>query len=278
LYEWEEKEKLMKKMIIVLFALSFTLLIIPKVGAQIVFFADFEDDSKDAVPDKDVNDIANWKPENAGQVWALGPFPNGTQGLKQTVEGCGISGNTPLPGVENFTDGVIQLEMSWGDDDSWGIIFRQSAKDKGYLVVFGYIETQAVILARLDDGCGVVGKCLDEVACENNPANTIEQVPHGLGALNMGNTDAYLGRIEARGDNIKVWYRRLDDVGDPLGDLGPPILEATDATHKSGTVGVWHESQGGSMIDNVLVTTASLFSVDARDKLAATWAKIKTGN
>ncbi len=47
------------------------------------------------------------------------------------------------------------------------------------------------------------------------------------------------------------------------------------STQKSGAVGVWHESQGSSMIDNVLVTTGGGFAVDAKGKLTTTWAGIK---
>ncbi len=50
-------------------------------------------------------------------------------------------------------------------------------------------------------------------------------MPHGLGAVDQTNTVTYLGRIEAIGDSIKVWYLKLDDVKDPDGDLGDPILE-----------------------------------------------------
>ena len=52
------------------------------------------------------------------------------KGLLNTEEGCGVSGSTPLPGTENFSDGIIQLDMSWQDDDSWGIIFRKSEEKK----------------------------------------------------------------------------------------------------------------------------------------------------
>jgi len=266
----------MKRTLFILFTLSLALSVIAKGQAQVVFFADFEDDSKDAIPNQDVNDVANWDPDNAGQVWAIGAFPNGTDGLKQTVEGCGISGNTPLPGVDDFSDGIIQLEMSWGDDDSWGIVFRQTAVDKGYLVVFGGVETPAVILARLDDGCGLVGQCLSDAGCENNPGKTLAQEPHGLGAVDQGNAVSYFGRIEAQGDTIKIWYLKLDDIGDPDNpDLGEPTIEVQDATHASGAVGVWHESQGNCLVDNVLVTTAVGFAVDANGKLATTWAGIK---
>ena len=138
----------MQKVSFALFVFSVVSLLTAEAKARVVFFADFDEGSKEAIPNQDVNELANcnWKPENPQQVWVLAPFANGTQGLKQTTEGCGNSGNTPLPGIDNFTNGIIQLEMSWGDDDSWGVIFRKSARNKGYLVVFGGNETPAVIV------------------------------------------------------------------------------------------------------------------------------------
>lgn len=260
---------------VVFFAASYT-------NAQVIFLADFEENSVVAIPNQGVNDLNNWVPENPGQIWDYtDAFPNGSRGLLNTVEGCGNSGNTPLPGVDNFTDGIIQLEMSCGDDDSWGVILRQTAADKGYLVVFGYIETPAVIIALLDKGCATVGNCLDQTGCENNPDNTLAQEPHGFdaGALTMDNTVPYLGRIEARGDTIRVWYAPLADVKDSLADdLGAPLVEIKDATHSSGSVGIWHESQGNCMIDNVLVTGPGLFSSTAVapvEKMATTWGDLK---
>lgn len=253
-----------------LIALS-TLLMFQLATAQVIFKADFESGSG-------VNDVSKWVPENKGQKWEIADFPGTGKGLKQTVEGCANSGNTPLPGVTNFSDGTIQLDMSWSDDDSWGVILRQSAPDKGYLVTFGYNETPAVIIALLDKGCGVVGKCNDQTGCENNPANTLAQVPHGLGAgLKQDNSVAYLGRIEAKGDTIKVWYKARADVPNPLApDLGKPLVEIKDATHKSGAVGVWHESQGGSEIDNVWVFgAAGIVAVKPQGKLATSWGSIK---
>lgn len=192
-----------------------------------------------------------------------------------------MSGNTPFPGVKNLTNGIIQLEMSWGDDDSWGVIFRKSAQKKGYLVVFGGNETPAVIVALLDKGCADVGKCLDQVGCENNPQNTLAQVPHGLGQVDQTNNTIYFGRVEARGDTIKVWYLKRADVKDPFSrNMGDPIVEIKDATHKSGSVGVWHETQGNCMIDNVLVTGPGFFSglaVNPQMKTATTWGDLREG-
>jgi len=228
---------------------ALSMMLIPQpVSAQVIFYADFEDGIG-------VNDPAQWVPENPAQQWRIDNFPGSGKGLFNIQEGCGISGNTPLPGVTDFTDGVIQLNMSWGDDDSWGVVFRKTAPKKGYIVVFGYIETPYVIVALLDKGCADVGLCLDQSACENNPANTLIQVPHGLGTgLTQNRSVSYTGRIEAKGDTIRVWFLPTAAIADPLGDLGAPIVEIQDGTHTGpGAVGIWHESMSNSMIDNVLV-------------------------
>ncbi len=225
------------------------LLILQPASAQI-FYADFEDEIG-------ANDPTQWVPDNSGQNWGIADFPGSGKGLRNLNEGCGTSGNTPLPGVTNFQDGIIQLDMSWDDDDSWGVIFRKTADDAGYLVVFGYIETPGVIIADLADGCGATGFCLDEVNCENG-GNELIQVDHGLGA---GLTDdlsvSYTGRIWVQGDTIRVWFLPTADIpdpGDPLSDLGEPLVEIQNGAHAGpGSVGIWQESQGGSMIDNVLV-------------------------
>jgi len=247
-------------------------------SAQIVFFADFEDNSSAAVPGPEVNELGAWVPDNGGQTWELADHPGtGNQGLFNANEGCGTSGNTPLPGVTNFSDGTIQLIMSTGDDDSWGIVFRKSADTAGYLVMFGTVETPAIIFARLDDGCGGL-QCADQSGCENGGAELL-QIEHGLGVIAMDNTQLLVGRVEAIGSSIKVWYVDVTSVSDVNGDLGAPTLEITDTTHASGSVGVWHESQGVSFIDDVTVAgPAGLAStaVDAEGKLASYWGAVKT--
>ncbi len=187
------------------FAALSTLLIVQPASAQVIFYADFEDDSG-------VNDPAQWVPVNAGQTWGIADFPGSGKGLKNLNEGCGTSGNTPLPGVDDFTDGIIQLDMSWNDDDSWGVVFRKTADDAGYLVAFGYNETPAVIIADLADGCAATGNCLDQTGCENGGKELI-QVPHGLGAgLSQDLSVSYTGRIEVKGDSIRVWFLPTADI------------------------------------------------------------------
>lgn len=251
---------------------------------NIVFYADFEPGSKEAIPNADVNVVKNYKPENAGTIWAEADFKGGNIGGKgamaQTAEGCGISGNTPLPGLDNFTDGIIQVVFSFGDDDSFGVQFRRKGDDTGYLAVFGYNETSRVLFMSLADGCCPSGQCLDQCGCENG-GKEIDSVPHGLGAgLDQTNAVPYLGRVEVNGNNVKIWYMELAEVKDLFADsstLGDPILESDDATTKgAGSVGVWHESWGMGRIDSILVTGPSGFDVDVKDKLTTMWGEIKT--
>ena len=231
-----------------------------------------------------MNDVKKYKPENAGTIWAEGDFNGGKLGGKksmtQTAEGCGISGNTPLPDVDDFTDGIIQVVFSFGDDDSFGVQFRRKGDDKGYLVVFGYNETPKVILGDLADGCCPSGQCLSDCGCENG-GKEILGVDHGLGGgLTQDNSVPYLGRVEVKGSNVKVWYMELAEVKDLFADssdLGDPVLESDKATNKSaGSVGVWHESWGMGRIDSILVTSGAGFDVDVKDKLTTTWSEIKT--
>ena len=194
--------------------LTLSLFVSLHAAGQVVFYADFEPGSKEAKPNANVNNVKSYKPENAGTVWAAGDFNGGKIGGKksmtQTAEGCGISGNTELPGVDNFTDGIIQVVFSFGDDDSFGVQFRRKGDDKGYLVVFGYNETSSVLFMSLEDGCCPSGQCLSECGCENG-GKEIAGVPHGLGAgLDQTNAVPYLGRVEVQGNDVKIWYMKLE--------------------------------------------------------------------
>ena len=252
-------------------------------SGQVVFYADFEAGSKDAKPNADVNNVKNYKPENAGTIWAEDDFEGGKLGgkrsMKQTAEGCGISGNTELPGVKNFTDGIIQMVFSFGDDDGVGLQFRRKGDDKGYLVYLGYNETATVMIMSLEDGCCPSGQCLDQCGCENG-GKELESVPHGLGGgLDQTNAVAYFARVDVQGKNVKIWYMKLEEIKDlfaPSEDLGTPILEYKNANYTSaGTVGIWHESWGMGRVDSVLVTNANGFDVDVKDKLTTMWGEIK---
>ena len=88
----------------------------------------------------------------------------------------------------------------------------------------------------LEDGCCPSGQCLDQCGCENG-GKEIDSVPHGLGGgLDQTNAVAYFGRVEVEGNNVKIWYMKLEEVKDlfaPSEDLGDPILESDKATNKS---------------------------------------------
>ena len=56
----------MKRTHFLMFIALFSVMLISTASAQIIFFADFEAGSSDAVPDASVNDPANYVPENAG--------------------------------------------------------------------------------------------------------------------------------------------------------------------------------------------------------------------
>jgi hypothetical protein len=270
------KNRIQGHAILCAFAALSMLLILQPASAQI-FYADFEDGIG-------ANDPAQWVPDNTGQTWGIADFPGSGKGLKNINEGCGTSGNTPVPGVTNFQDGIIQLDMTWEDDDSFGVVFRKTADDAGYLVVFGYIETPAVIIADLADGCADTGLCLSDSGCESGGLELI-QVDHGFGtSLTMDLSVSYTGRIEVKGDTIRVWYLPTADIADPLdpmGDLGEPLVEFQHGAHAGpGSVGIWHESAGGCMIDNLLIAglgsqpLAWAPNPPVGDLLTDTWANL----
>jgi len=261
---------------------------IPKSGAvEPIFFADF--DSKGA-PNNSVNDPGNWKPENPATTWAIGNFPaNGTKALQMTAGGCGSSGFTPFPTVENWTDGIIQIDLGWNDDDSWGIMFRRNAEDNGYLAFFGYIET--IDLALFDLGkIGLKnGQCLSEApGVEEGPepgrtivkGKAIEAVPNNLPKpLEKVANTSYTARILAQGPKIKIWYGLTKDFpNDPLKEPKKvaSMIEVEDATYTKGSVGIWHESNDNGVIDNIYVFNQSaLTAVSPQEKVAITWGAIK---
>ncbi len=275
----------MKRTSLMMFVALFSVILLSSVSAQVIFYADFEADSQDAVPDAAVNDAANYVSENADTVWAeASDFPEGGEGgLHQTTEGCGASGNTPLPGVDNFTDGIIQGVFSWQDDDGVGFQFRRVGEDKGYLVAFGYNETAQIIIASLADGCCPSGNCLDQCACENG-GNELLGVEHGLGAdLSQDNSVAYFGRIQVTDTLIQVWYMPLADVPDIFvnsDELGDAVAEFDGAEHAGpGSVGIWHESWGNGRVGSILVTGPDGFSttaVEPHAKLSTTWGDVKS--
>ena len=245
--------------------------------AQVVFFADFESQNKP------INKAGSYKGP-AGTKWENSDFlaaGGGKKGLKQAAEGCGISGNTKLPGVTKFTDGVIQCIFSFGDDDGFGVTFRKKGDDKGYLVAFGYNETTQVIIGDYANGCCPDLQCLDQCGCENGGKELLG-VDHGLGGgLPQDNKTAMLGRVEVQGQKIRVWYKKLSDVKGfkvdmPSNKLGKPVAEYNKANYQSaGSVGIWHERWGQGIVDSILVTGPGFFSVDPEEKLTTSWGFVK---
>ena len=262
-----------------------SLMVIAQASAQIVFFADFEDGGGKAIPDKGVNDSKKYKGP-AGTIWAIQDATTNAgnadnQVLKQTAEGCGTSGNTPLPGVTDFTDGIIQVVFSFGDDDGFGLTFRKKGDDKGYIVAFGFTETPHLIIADYADGCCPDGQCLDQCGCENGGKEIFSVPKPNEIAIDQGNGTVYLGRVEVSGGDIKVWYLLYDDVKDPFGDsagLGKPHIDEKGLlkTTAAGSVGLWHESWGQGEVHEVFVTKPGGFAVDARKKLATSWGYVKS--
>lgn len=272
----------MKRTHLIMLIALFSIMLIGPASAQIIFFADFEPNSQDAIPDASVNDPANWVPENDGTVWAEATeFPGGEGALHQTAEGCGISGNTPIPGVDDFSDGIIQAVFSWQDDDGVGFQFRRVGDDRGYLVAFGYNETSQIIIGSLADGCCPSGQCLDQCTCENG-GNELLSVDHGLGeGLTQDNTVAYLARVEVTGSLIQAWYMPLADAPDLLADsseFGDPVAEYDGADDLGpGIAGIWHESWGNGRMGSVLVTgPGGTVAVDPHAKLSTTWGDVKS--
>ena len=272
----------MKRTYLLTLIALFSVMLIGHASAQIIFFADFEANSSEAVPDASVNDPANWVSENEGTVWAEATeFPGGEGALHQTEEGCGISGNTPIPGVEDFSDGIIQAVFSWQDDDGVGFQFRRVGDDRGYLVAFGYNETPQVIIGSLADGCCPSGQCLNQCNCENG-GNELVGVDHGLGPdLTQDNSVAYFTRVQVTGSLIEVWYMPYADVPDLFADseeLGEPVATYDGADDLGpGSVGVWHESWGNGRMGSVLVTgPGGTVAVDPQAKLSTTWGEVKS--
>ncbi|MFQ6042983.1 MAG: hypothetical protein ACE5PV_19190 [Candidatus Poribacteria bacterium] len=254
-------------------------------AAKPIFFADF--DGK-GIPDNSVNDAGNWKAENPANTWGIGDFPaNGTKALKMTAGGCGSSGFTPFPTVENWTDGIIQIDLGWNDDDSWGIMFRRKDETTGYFAFFGYIETLSLALFDLAEGCGPNGKCLSETGCEQGPDGAaeavpdkaIKAVPHNLpGTLKKVADTSYTARILADGPKIKIWYGLTKDFpDDPLKEPKKvaSMIEVEDSTYTKGSVGIWQESNDNGVIDNIYVFDKSALAVSPQGKTAITWGTIK---
>ena len=250
-----------------------------------IFFADF--DGK-GIPDNTVNTPAKYKAENPANTWGIGDFlANKTKALQMTGGGCGSSSFTPFPGVEDWTDGIIQIDMGWNDDDSWGIMFRREDEATGYFAFFGWIETVNLALFDLAELGLANGQCLSEAGAENGvePGGEIidkflDVIPHDFKKMTTGPAAvSYTGRILADGDTIKVWYGLTEDFpDDPLQEPTkiPVMLEVKNSAHTQGSVGIWHESNDNGIIDNIYVFDEKGLAVAPKGKLTTTWGVLKT--
>ena len=274
-------------------------------SGKIIWHADFEPEAQAAIPGPAVNNPDNWNNnvENPQTEWGLTNYRNDWpdtgrkgHGLIQRGNICAASGNTPIPLSPIFTDGIIELEMSWNDDDSMGVTFR-AAQGKGYLVVFGYNETIALMLHDMGNGCAEPGMCLGKTGCDE-PAwggnlwieiVLLADIGFEVGGKMAGHFDVWnrgilpedhkhvlYGRIRAVGNQIDIWYMPIDkDFDRDRVEWMKPLISVRDEKYSSGTVGIWHESWGNGIIDNLTITDAGGFSADTRGKLTTYWGTIK---
>ena len=278
----------MKKIILFLLAVMACLAYVRRSEAvEPVFFANFD---KGGIPNEGVNDPKNWKPQNPALIWGIGDFPaNGTKALQMMASGCGTSGFTPLPGLERWSDGIIQMDMGWRDDDSWGIVFRWDGESNGYFVFFGFEETINLALFDLAQLGLKNAQCLSQVpGAEQGPEpgakikedapGLLKVVPHNLPIDKTANT-SYTGRIMAQGPKIKIWYGLTKDFpDDPLKEPQnvSAVIEVEDSTYSEGMIGIWHESNDNSVVDNIYVFDQKALSVaPSREKMATVWGRLK---
>jgi hypothetical protein len=190
-------------------------------------------------------------------------------------------GASPLDG-----DAMTQNSNIWGDATDAVAIGSFVIYDKAEWADFAL---EVDVLANDNDGMGLVWRWQDMlnhyryitmIDSGNSPAG--RRGPYRAMERRLGdaggdelpfyevlqeNTDAYEQGVtqhwglEAIGDTFKFY------VDNKL------TLEAQDSVYKSGKVGFLVYAQSGVFFDNLLIT--DLWAVDAKGKLAATWAKIK---
>ena len=196
-----------------------------------------------------ITDAWNEKIVNPNTGWAVVDlavdFPEtGREGfaLWNAVDGCISSGVTGSPYGGDFVDGIIDMQMSWQDDDSVGFTFRQQPGEEynfgeiwgrhhpevwgtGYQVVFGYNETVAVQLNDVGEGCAVDGTCLN-----NDPADPFGRGTdlNGDGEVRGAGEDSHVCDVSSGADPPEVDLRVLEhtllaDHGFEVG--GVPAIE-----------------------------------------------------
>ena len=196
-----------------------------------------------------ITDAWNEKIVNPNTGWAVVDlavdFPEtGREGfaLWNAVDGCISSGVTGSPYGGDFVDGIIDMQMSWQDDDSVGFTFRQQPGEEynfgeiwgrhhpevwgtGYQVVFGYNETVAVQLNDVGEGCAVDGTCLN-----NDPLDPFGRGIdlNGDGEVRGAEEDSHVCDVSSGADPPEVDLRVLEhtllaDHGFEVG--GVPAIE-----------------------------------------------------
>ena len=191
----------------------------PVLGAPRPRSTEFRDDFKDGHHDAFVAHGGGWYVRDA----ALHAAPNtgGAPGVK-----C-VSPDT------QFADFTYSADVSVGNTGNAGLIFRVSEPAigadayKGYYVGFG-----------VEDGSIQLGRA-------NNGWQQLASAP-----MNFDADKTYPIRVEARGDQIRVW----------VGDAAAPILEATDATFAQGAIGVrqWGNDAGKTRASFANINVKSL--------------------
>lgn len=195
-----------------------------------------------------------------------------------------IAGSPGIPPLDG--DAMSQNSNIWGDATDAVAIGSFVIYDKAEWSDFAL---EVDVLANDNDGMGLVWRWKDilnhyryitMVDTGNSPAG--RRGPYRAMERRLGdakgdklpfyevlkeNTDAYQQgvpqkwELEAIGDTFKFYVD------------GKLTLEAQDSVYKSGKVGFLVYAQSGVFFDNLRIT--DLWAVDAKGKLAATWAKIK---
>jgi hypothetical protein len=85
---------------------------------------------------------------------------------------------------------------------------------------------------------------------------------------------AYTIAVRVTGSKIELFFGEQADVA--AGRMPPKVGEATDSSHKRGTVG-FHCASNAVDLANILVFgPGAAQAVDAQDKLAAVWGGLRS--
>lgn len=266
-------------------------LLVSGVSAETTFFADFLPNSDKAIPDPSVNDPQSYIPENplthwtrAAYDWDPGFLWDGFA-LRQNSDLCRTSGYTPFPGVKDFKDGMIQLIVSFGDNDGFGVQFRRRETGEGYMVYFGSTEKPYVALFKIPNQCVKNGDCLlvskrkGFLMCfERSMIYRYHKMSAGR-HFPMNNSQPLLVQIEVLGGSMKVWYKKIDSPVQLHTVRGNPIIEFDSLEDLDpGGVGIWHESWALGTVDSIRITDALGLGTDPAESIAVGWEDLKQRN